>query len=299
MELTSKNPEFIKRIITDDAQFSDIRNKLWSGAEITQAEIEHVISTQPDTTDAHWGKDRLTMLPWSGIQNLHMVIADTLARNIPGDFLEAGVWKGGACILATALYEAAESDTRVFVADSFAGLPKPDAEKYPEDRNDEHYVRDDLRISQETVTEHFSRIFGSLPKRVVFLKGWFKDTLPNAPIEKLSVLRMDGDMYESTMNILENLYPKLSVGGYCIIDDYHHYGCRKAVEDYRKRFEITAHIQKAADSRPHDEIYYWIKEGDLRPAKQRGTHRSIGRKLEIFRNDLVFRTKAVIRKLIA
>src|SRR6266511_2881432 len=67
------------------------------------------------------------------------------------------------------------------------------------------------------------------------LKGWFRDTLPGAPIEKLAVIRLDGDMYEATMDGLVNLYPKLSPGGFVIIDDYGAVpGCRKAVEDFRQ-----------------------------------------------------------------
>jgi hypothetical protein len=75
------------------------------------------------------------------------------------------------------------------------------------------------------------------------LKGWFRDTLPSAPIERLAVLRLDGDLYESTMDTLVNLYPKLSRGGYVIIDDYGKIeACRKAVHDYREQHEITEKI---------------------------------------------------------
>jgi hypothetical protein len=76
------------------------------------------------------------------------------------------------------------------------------------------------------------------------LKGWFSDTLPKAPIERLAILRLDGDMYGSTMDALNALYSKLSPGGYCIIDDFHLDGCRKAVEDFRRDHSITAPIQE-------------------------------------------------------
>jgi hypothetical protein len=78
----------------------------------------------------------------------------------------------------------------------------------------------------------------------VFLKGWFKDTLPSAPIEKLAVIRLDGDMYESTMDALENLYPKLSEGGFCIVDDYALDGCREAVDGFRARCRIESELVK-------------------------------------------------------
>ena len=77
-----------------------------------------------------------------------------------------------------------------------------------------------------------------------FLAGWFKDSLPTAPIDRLAVLRADGDMYESTAQILTYLYPKLSVGGYCIIDDYGALpGCAQATDNYRRQQRITEPLQ--------------------------------------------------------
>ena len=76
--------------------------------------------------------------------------------------------------------------------------------------------------------------YGLLDDQVKFLEGWFKDTLPSAPIEKLAILRADGDMYESTRDIFTNLYTKLTVGGFVIIDDYLTFaGCRQAITEYR------------------------------------------------------------------
>lgn len=71
------------------------------------------------------------------------------------------------------------------------------------------------------------------------MQGWFQDTLPSAPIKHLAVLRLDGDMYGSTMEALNALYPKLSIGGYLIIDDYGLEGCKKAIHDYREQSRIT------------------------------------------------------------
>jgi O-methyltransferase len=81
-----------------------------------------------------------------------------------------------------------------------------------------HKARE-LAVSLEQVKANFDR-YGLLDDQVRFLKGWFRDTLPVAPIERLAVLRLDGDMYESPMDTLVNLYPKLSEGGYVIVDDY-------------------------------------------------------------------------------
>ncbi len=135
-------------------------------------------------------------------------------------------------------------DRRIFVADSFEGLPKPDEDKYPADRGDKLNTNRLLAVSQEDVENNFRR-YGLLDHQVVFLKGWFKDTLPNAPIDKLAIMRLDGDMYGSTMDALLNLYPKLQAGGYCIIDDYGAIkGCRQAVDDYRSTHRIVDELME-------------------------------------------------------
>jgi hypothetical protein len=179
-----------------------------------------------------------TMIGLKRLDNLHECIVKVLKEAIPGDLIETGVWRGGACIFMRGVLAAYKvNDRRVFVADSFEGLPKPDAELYPADSGDKHHVHGFLAVAQQDVEQNF-RKYGLLDDRVVFLKGWFKDTLPHAPIEKLSILRLDGDMYGSTMDALDSLYPKLQRGGFCIIDDYFLPGCRQAVDDYRTKFGI-------------------------------------------------------------
>jgi len=92
------------------------------------------------------------------------------------------------------------------------------------------------------VQGNFKR-YGFLDDRVRFLKGWFKDTLHTAPISRLALVRLDGDMYESTIQALDALYPKLSPGGYLIIDDYGLPGCRAAVDDYRATHGIKEEVR--------------------------------------------------------
>ena len=185
-----------------------------------------------------WPAEADTMIGLRRLDNLHSCIQQVLRDEVPGDFIETGVWRGGACIFMRAALNAYLDDTRqVWVADSFEGLPKPDG-RYQQDDGDLHWTKnDDLGISIDQVKANFSR-YGLLDERVRFLKGWFKDTLPRAPIEKLAILRLDGDMYSSTMDSLQNLYPKLSVGGFVIIDDYQIDVCRKAVHDFRDSNEI-------------------------------------------------------------
>lgn len=185
-----------------------------------------------------------TMIGLRRLDNLQFCIETVLREGVEGDLIETGVWRGGACIFMRAVLAAyGVEDRKVFVADSFEGLPKPDVEKWPADRGDKHYLSTFLAVSQDEVENNF-RKYGLLDERVVFLKGWFQDTLPVAPIEKLSILRLDGDMYGSTMDALLSLYPKLSKGGFCIIDDYALPGCRKAVDDYRAQHKIESEMHK-------------------------------------------------------
>ncbi len=196
-----------------------------------------------------------TMIGLKRIDNIQFSVETVIRESVEGDLIETGVWRGGACIFMRAILAAyGIEDRKVYVADSFEGLPKADVEKFPADKDDTHYVQRFLAVSQEEVENNFKR-YGLLDGQVVFLKGWFKDTLPHAPIEKLAVLRLDGDMYGSTMDALMNLYPKLSKGGFCIIDDYALPGCKKAVDDFRVKNGIHTEM-KVVDWTGR----YWRKE---------------------------------------
>ena len=205
-----------------------------------------------------WSGYADTMIGLKRLDNLQHCIETVLSENVEGDLIETGVWRGGGCIFMHAVLAAyGIEDRKVFVADSFEGLPKPDVEKYPADKGDRHHIYTYLAVSQEEVENNF-RKYDLLDKQVVFLKGWFKDTLPQAPIDKLSILRLDGDMYGSTMDSLEYLYPKLSKGGFCIIDDYALPGCKSAVDDYRTKHAINSELKKIDWTGR-----YWRKAKDL------------------------------------
>jgi O-methyltransferase len=190
-----------------------------------------------------WPSSALTMIGRPRLDNLHRCTETVLREGLAGDFIETGVWRGGAVILLRGILKAhGADDRRVFVADSFRGLPRPEPTKFPADRGDRHHTFDLLAVTADQVRENFRR-FGLLDEQVVFLEGWFKDTLPSAPIETLALMRLDGDMYQSTIEALESLYPKLSSGGFCIVDDYALSGCRQAVDDYRTARHIEAPMQ--------------------------------------------------------
>lgn len=186
-----------------------------------------------------WPRRAHTMVGGKRLDNLQHCVETALAENVPGDLIETGVWRGGCTVLMRAILKAYGDTTRtVWVADSFEGLPKPDVERFPADRDDTHHEVDYLRVSEADVRETFRR-YGLLDAQVRFLKGWFRDTLLRAPIERLAVLRLDGDMYESTMDALAALYDKVSPGGFVIVDDYGAIpACRQATDAYRRAHDV-------------------------------------------------------------
>ncbi|MGC4007110.1 MAG: TylF/MycF/NovP-related O-methyltransferase [Pirellulales bacterium] len=100
-----------------------------------------------------------------------------------------------------------------------------------------------LKVSLEDVQNNIRR-FGLLDEQVRFLQGWFENTLPQAPIQKLAILRLDGDMYSSTMDALTNLYHKVSPGGFVIVDDYGSWpACRAAISDFMKQRNIKVELR--------------------------------------------------------
>ena len=186
-----------------------------------------------------WPELAHTMIGLPRLENLRHCVETVITEDIDGDLIETGVWRGGACIFMRGILKAYGCTTRkVWVADSFAGLPAPDTSRAPADKGDKHQHYKQLAVSLEQVQENF-RTFGLLDEQVQFLKGWFKDTLPTAPIKRLAVCRLDGDMYESTDDALRNLYDRLVPGGFLIVDDYGAVpGCKQAVEDFREAKNI-------------------------------------------------------------
>jgi hypothetical protein len=182
-----------------------------------------------------------TMIGLARLSNIQELVENVLARDVPGDLIEAGAWRGGATIFMRAVLKAhAVTDRTVWVADSFEGLPPPNPEEYPADQGLDLNTIEDLAVSQEEAAANFER-YGLLDNQVRFIKGWFKDTLPTAPIRQLAVFRVDADLYESTMDALVPLYPKVASGGYVIVDDYKVIpACKEAVDDYRAEHGITA-----------------------------------------------------------
>ena len=191
----------------------------------------------------HWWTKTLgfpfSMIGPKRLANTREAAETVIAEYIPGAMVETGVWRGGACIMMKAVMSAYGVSRPLYVCDSFVGLPKltegPDAVL----TLDENPL---LSAPVEDVRSHFERL-DLLDDDVHFVKGWFEDTMPElarSGPEAIAVLRLDGDYYHSTMVVLENLYDKVSPGGFVIIDDYHAYEqCAQAVNEYRAAKGIT------------------------------------------------------------
>lgn len=176
-----------------------------------------------------------TMIGEKRLDNIKFCMETVLDEKIEGDFIETGIWRGGACIFMRGVLKAYDvTDRIVWAADSFDGVPKP---SMPQDADLDisKSVLPVLAVPLDEVKDLFDR-YGLLDEQVQFLKGWFKDTLSEAPIDKISVLRLDGDLYESTMDALNPLYKKVQSGGFIIVDDYESCPpCKAAIIDFRQQ----------------------------------------------------------------
>ena len=215
-----------------------------------------------------WPQFAQTMVGVARLENIQHCIETVLKDNVPGDFIETGIWRGGTVIFMRGLLRAHGDppDRLVFAADSFQGLPAADAEEYPADAPFEHINqpragrRPDaldpslLAVSRGDVQRNFE-LYGLYDDRVRFLEGWFRDTLPTVRDRSWAVIRLDGDFYESTMDALTNLYPNLSVGGFLVVDDFAIGACRQAVDDYRREHGIEEPIRRVDWT-----AVYWRRE---------------------------------------
>ena len=206
-----------------------------------------------DLEQASWKIDKLarplTLLSKNQLDLIEGAVVTLEERRVPGDFIEAGIWRGGAVILMRALIEAYEiAERKVFAADSFAGIPRNvRAQNDPVDSWPDRWVAP-LEDVQQSI-----RRFGLLDDRIDFVVGFFAESLKSVANERFALVRLDSDSFDSVETSLEYLYPLLSKGGIVIIDDWHLVGCRTAVLNYRTRHGI------------HDEISvfdgnaYWVK----------------------------------------
>jgi len=198
------------------------------------------LSVRNDGKD--WPSVAHTMVGIRRLENLRDLTQRVLKENTPGHFIETGVWRGGCCILMRGVLAAnGVRDRNIYVADSFKGLPPPSG---LQDIGSIIHTFPELAISETQVRANFEK-YGLLDDQVIFVPGFFQDTLKVLDASPFALLRLDGDMYDSTYVALEQLYPRLSPGGFVIIDDYgaiQH--CARAVTDFRAKHGIVEPLQQ-------------------------------------------------------
>ncbi len=212
-----------------------------------------------------------TMINNYRIMNIQNVIKYIVLSNIKGDFVECGVWKGGACAMMAYTLKRIVAQRTIHLFDSFDDIVEPDAivdgERAVKEVGGIHMATGKLKPikgiyskfggpgNESHVLDLISNKIGYPSEKIKIHKGLFQDTLPLNTIESISFLRLDGDWYSSTRICLEYLYPKVTYGGIIVIDDYSAYeGCKKAVDEYLVSNQIFPFIQWI-----DEECICWVK----------------------------------------
>lgn len=189
-----------------------------------------------------------TMTSPARLQAVIDAVRYVVARGVPGDLAECGVWRGGSVLaMLLTLLELGATDRDVHLYDTFEGMTEPtDADVSIV----EGPARDVFERARQAGTRPFPEYFspeafdevrvretllatGYPAGRLHFVRGAVEETLPGAAPERLALLRLDTDWYASTRHELEHLYPRLEQGGVLIVDDYGHWeGARRAVDEY-------------------------------------------------------------------
>jgi O-methyltransferase len=173
---------------------------------------------------------------------LYEAVEYVVRNNIPGDIAECGVWSGGSMLLAAhALKHFGDTTRRIYLYDTFSGMPKPDDidvrwDGIPSLPTWEHHRANGQKWGFGGTQDHVRSVVlssGYPEDRFVFVEGMVEDTLPAIRPEAIAILRLDTDLYSSTLHELVHLYPVLSVGGILIIDDYGAFvGAKVATDQY-------------------------------------------------------------------
>lgn len=189
-----------------------------------------------------WPINAETMVGLRRLEQLSSAMHTVMAEGVEGDFLEAGVWRGGASIYMAAFNKVYRLNRTIVAADSFEGLPAPDNNQ-PVDADSTWHEFPYLCVSLNEVRSNFES-YGLLDDRVQFLSGFFSDSMKRLTSKKLAILRLDGDMYDSTRDVLEIAYDRVATGGFIIVDDYSLKGAQLAVRDFLAARGIEVEYQK-------------------------------------------------------
>lgn len=168
------------------------------------------------------------------------------SKNIVGDFVECGVFNGGSAGILGDIMSESEIERKLWLFDSFEGLPVP-----TEDDIDSHGEKGEKGLfagSEEKVRKLIFDELGLQSKNVNIIKGWYEKTIPDFAdnIDKIAVLHLDCDFYESVNICLENLFDKIQSGGFLVIDDYGRWiGCKKAIDKFFEKRGIKPDLHES------------------------------------------------------
>jgi hypothetical protein len=186
------------------------------------------------------------------IQSTYDIARRVILEDVPGDLVECGVGAGAQIGVMGHAVREHDADKRVWAFDSYRGIPlagpndvdQPGIGAVDPNRPLPSDLRDLLK-SSGVAAHSLDSVQSNLRKwglpldRYTFVQGWFQDTVPVSDVGPIAFLRLDGDLYESTKVCLEHLFPKISPGGYLVVDDYAMVGCRKAVDEYLAPHGLT------------------------------------------------------------
>lgn len=219
-----------------------------AGLRITRAAADGGLPPDFSTDDAEtWNAvSPYTMTSPERVQALCEAVRYVSRAGIPGDFVECGVWKGGSMMAAArTLLKGGDRTRRLHLFDTFDGMTAPTAADVSVDGSAGDLLakstKDELVWARSPLDEVRRAVLstGYDSSRVHFVQGRVEDTIPAAAPDRIALLRLDTDWYESTKHELEHLYPRLSPGGVLLIDDYGHWeGARKAVDEYIARHSL-------------------------------------------------------------
>jgi O-methyltransferase len=184
-----------------------------------------------------------TATSWERMYALYKAVRYAIGSGLVGDFVECGVWRGGSVMMiAYTLLASGVTDRKLYLYDTLEGMSIPTTA----DVDSARHRPAEIRWRAESREKENRWAFAPLPEvqrnvystgfpesGVVFVKGRVEETIPRTLPEKISVLRLDTDWYASTRHELDHLYPRLTVGGVLIVDDYGHWlGAKEAVDEY-------------------------------------------------------------------
>ena len=199
-----------------------------------------------------------TMMGSRRLDFLERAVLRIVSEGVEGDFFEAGCWRGGAAIfLLGALKALGQGERLVWAADSFDGYPEPNEASSAVDRL-LWSRRDYFAVTRAEFERNVAR-YGVGGEGLRVVEGYFDRSLPEAGVGRLAMIRIDVDGYEGVRAVLDVLYPKLSPGGFVLVDELEVPGCKRAIEEHFARSGRREEISPIPQRRP--KAAYWRKTG--------------------------------------